>query len=359
MLGAMRRTCSISFLTCLVACQSSLAGEELAGETESSTSMESAEGATGEEPHDTDDTDDTLTDGSAGESEGTGDTGDTDTEESGETGEPDPPQRPADAPDWLVITVSGHCIPPGCELPGTNHEYIADLGTAARFVDALEAWGEEVQLWSYTDELYNRDLATQKLLPGEGDPIFYGFLQLHEDLLFVRDAWVGEFDDPTKILVIAHSHGVVWAHTALHVVDDLPIEVMIDLDGKSLAWESENLLLSFGDDWSAEIAAYNEQHGVSWPFDIGDAEAGWDIPGQGSMDVEDVIPDSVVHNLEIQATSGIVMPFPDTDDNRRLDGTRVGITTFVSEIEDHVEIDNPDAQAIDWALAQFAQLAVP
>lgn len=274
--------------------------------------------------------------------------------EDGETA--DANLRPEDAPDWLVIAVSGHCIPPGCEVPGVNHEYLETHGTPQRFTDTLEAWGYSTELWSYSDELYNRDLATNELLPGEGNPAFFGFLQLHQDLEFVRDQWVAEFDNPTKLLVIAHSHGVVWAHTALHVVD-VPVEVLISLDGKSLGWESEDILLDFGDDWAAEIHAHANEHQIMWPFDIANAEGGWNIPGQGSMDVEDVIPNSVAHNLEIQAIPGLIMPFPDADDNRRLDGGQIGISIFRSNIEDHSEVDDSHSQAINWALTQFGQLA--
>ena len=143
--------------------------------------------------------------------------------------------KPPDAPDWIVVAVSGHCIPPGCELPGTNNEYLAKDGAAGRIADTLAGWGNSVEVWAYSDEFYNRDSNTAELLPGEGDPIYLGFLQLYEDLQFARDTWVADFEDPTRVLVVAHSHGVVWAHTALHVVDDLPVEFMIDFDGKSVS----------------------------------------------------------------------------------------------------------------------------
>ncbi|GEM_PF-1541103 len=315
--------------------------EELSDESESM-------GESMGEPSETDSTSDST--------EGRGrETGDDDSSES-----EGPNLKPADAPDWVVISVSGHCIPPACDVPGTNHEYLQANGTSARFADALEAWGYSTQQWAYADEFYNRDTETNELLPGEGEPYVYGFLQLHEDLKFIRDTWVADFEDPTKVLVLAHSHGVVWAHTALHVVDDLSVEVAIDFDGKSLGWEGENILFDFGDDWAGTIAAYNDAYGVTWPFDIGDAEAAWLVPGvDGAQDVEDVIPDSLTYNLELQAMPGILLPVPDDDDNHRLDGSSEGIIRFESQSEDHTEIHRPDSEGVDWALTQLAALVVP
>ncbi len=292
-------------------------------------------------------------------SEGTGttDTTTSTTDATDTTGTTGATMKPDDAPDWVIIAVSGHCIPPGCDLPGTNHEYLTKVGTTERIAAVLTDAGASVEIWAYSDELYNRDAQTSQLLPGEGEPIYFGFLQLHEDLNALRDGWIAGFDDPTRVLVVAHSHGVVWAHTALHVVDDLPVELAIDLDGVSMGWEEDSLLAGFGDDWDDVIAQYNQTYGATWPFDLGDAEAGWSLPGiEDPQDTEDVLPDSVLINLELQSQFSLLFPFPDDDDNHRLGGGNEMIYRYSSDGQDHFEIYQPNGDAMDWVVAQMIVL---
>ena len=330
------------------------------------TGFESTEGGEGTTGETSDGGGESTTDEPAGETSDTGATeagaeaeagGETEGEDTGTDPDPDPPnERPENAPDWVVIAVSGHCIPPGCELPGSNHEYLEKQGTAGRFADTLTAWGNEVALWSYSDEFYNRDLQLSKLVPGQGAAHYYGFLELVGDLEFIRDNWIADYDNPTRILVVAHSHGAVWAHTALHVVDDAPIDVLVTIDGKSLGWESDDALLGFGDDWAAEISAYSQANAVSWPFDITNPEGGWNVPGVGTSDVEDVVPDSVDYNIELQAIFALDLPIADGDDNYRTDGSEQGIHRFHSQSENHSEIAKPNSQGVNWALAKFGEL---
>lgn len=329
-----------------------MGGDEVSGETVGTDS----EGESGTDSG-TDSSTDSGTETGTEDAEST-DAGSETTETDTETGTEDSGGnlKPADAPDWVVVTVSGHCIPPGCAVPGANNEYLADTGTAQRFVDLLEVWGYSVELFSYSDEFYNRDNSAAVLQPGQGAPTIFGFLQMFEDLTMIRDEWVADFDDPTRILLVAHSHGVVWSHSALMAFPDLPVEIVIDFDGKSLAWEDEDVLLEFGDTWQSVIAAYTQAEGINWGFNLGAAEASWPVPGLPLQDLEDVVPAWVGTNIELQATSGLIMPFPDNDDNHRLDGSTDGIVRFESQSEDHVEIDNPDSQAVDWAIGQVAEL---
>ncbi len=119
------------------------------------------------------------------------------------------------------------------------------------------------------------------------------------------------------------------------------------------------MLLDFGDHWAEVINEYNQQFGMSWPFDIADPEGGWDVPGVGTADVEDVIPDSVLYNLELQATASFVFPVPDDDDNHRLDGSVDGIILFESDDEDHLDLPEENSQAMNWTIAKLGELYEP
>ena len=50
------------------------------------------------------------------------------------------------------------------------------------------------------------------------------------------------------------------------------------------------------------------------------------------------------------------MPFPDDDDNHRLDGSQDGISRHVSDGEDHSDIILPEGQGVAWAIAQLEPL---
>ena len=244
--------------------------------------------------------------------------------------------RPSDAPDFLLLTVSGHV--PTTTKP-YNTEYLLDSGGPDAVARVFEQKGFSVAIYEHADELYSWPSAT---------PPQYGFLELIDEMDWVATSWVADFDNPTRIIVMAHSHGTVWAHTALMVVDYLPVEFLIDLDGESTAWESSTLTLGIGDEWRWGIDDYSVTYGVTWPFDVTDAADSWSIPGVPYLqDVEDVVPDSVRYNLEVHA-NGYAFPIINDDEvNWRLDGSADEIYLFTS-VQGHSSVYMPGLDAMNW-----------
>ncbi|MBH25929.1 MAG: hypothetical protein CMH57_16095 [Myxococcales bacterium] len=270
-------------------------------------------------------------------------------------------RRPVMSPDWAVLFVSGHCIPPGCLRPGINHEYLELRGHHQPIVDQIGALGT-VEHQAFGDELFDRTFDRDAWLPGEQEaPYVRGFLSLLEALETIRDAWVTGFEDPTRVVTVCHSHGCVWLHTALLLLPELPVEVLVDFDAKSLGWADEPFA-DLGDGWADRIDAFSRAYGVGWAFDITRAEGAWAIPGQGDrFDVEDVVPDSVRYNLEVQAADDLVgvIPFYDRDNNRRLDGSRDGLMRLRSDDEAHNEIHVAGSGGQAWVLEQLEALLSP
>jgi hypothetical protein len=189
----------------------------------------------------------------------------------------------------------------------------------------------------------------------DGTIVLLGFLDLVAAMRHIRDEVVVGFSNPTAIIVVAHSHGTVWAHTALMVLEregaPLPVRVLVDLDGVSVGWESDTLTAGLGDNWVAEIRAYNQDTGTSWPFDIADATDVWPIAGVADLqDVEDVVPSSVTLNLEVGSDS-LLLP-SDRDPNHRLDGSQENIIPFRSDSA-HVELDDPGSDAMAWVTSSI------
>ena len=245
--------------------------------------------------------------------------------------------RPADAPDFVVFGVSGHCLG-GCPS-SYNPEYLLSEGTLDVVMDALDGNGWTAQCQGYGDSLYT--------IVNEDDEILVrGFLEMVRVMGTVRREWIEGFDNPTKVIVVAHSHGTVWAHSALFLEDQLPVEILVDLDGESLGWESDSWSLdTIGDDWTAEIDEYAAEWNPDWWFDVANPADSWNIPGLSSLqDIEDVVPDSVLLNIEAASHTLVVQ---DGEPNHRLDGTTEGI--FRNQFDQgHGSIDNPGGAAMNF-----------
>jgi len=258
--------------------------------------------------------------------------------------------RPAEAPDIVLLTVSGRNLdlldlfcPPECNLP-----YLGDAGGAGESLQTeIESLGYTVERDDYIAALQSYD--------DDGDSIAdrLGFLQLVSDLVWIRDNWIGTFEDPTKIVIYAHSHGCVWAHIAASVVPDCPIEVLASIDGVCLQWEADH---------DGSVDDYVNANGNPWPWDISSPCDEWTVPGQGDrLDTKDVVFDNVRFNLEVKST-GVNLLFgliADTVDNRRLDGTETDITRLPAGSEGHSDVDDPGSAAYDWVVARLGEILAP
>jgi hypothetical protein len=260
--------------------------------------------------------------------------------------------RPDDAPDYLVISVSGHCFLSDCPPESYSPEYLERGGSLEAIASMVAADGNEVHYISYGDSLYT-------YRPEDGwDPGVYGFLDLTEDLAWVYENWIEGVSNPTQLIVIAHSHGTVWSHTALHLMPEVPVLLLVDLDGESLGWESDSWTLNtLGDDWASETAEFYEANRSDWPmsvfwsFDIWNAANSWDIPGMAELqDVEDVVPHNVVVNVETASTSSVLQ---DAEWNHRPDGSQTDIYRFQAEFDEHHEVDDLGSETMDWLLERL------
>ena len=260
--------------------------------------------------------------------------------------------RPEEAPDFAVLSVSGHNFgmgdcdwrdPEGRQI---NCEYLLGRGTINALAAPITARGYTASAFAFGDSFYSWDVGDE--------PIVNGFLNMLEVMEAVRTLWIADYDNPTRVIMVAHSHGTVWAHIALFLNPRLPIDILIDLDGESLSWESDNWNLEFaGDEWSEVIRAYTEEHGVDWGFEIWHASNAYEVPGLLlPQDIEDITPDNVALNLEV-AANGLVIQ--DGEPNHRPDGSDDGIVRVFFD-ESHGAVTYPDSGALTW-VAEAIELA--
>jgi hypothetical protein len=200
---------------------------------------------------------------------------------------------------------------------------------------------------TYVDELldYFDDIDGDGKVGPKEPWVDFGFLTLLYEIDLVLDYWIADFDNPTRVIVVAHSHGGVWAHSALMLRPLLPVDVLIDLDTNALCWEEDLVCGFIGDHWKSEIDYYVQEEDPGWWFDVGNAADSWDVPGMTYLqDIEDLVPNSVLLNLEVHGNSSLAY---DNQYNHRLDGSQTGLWGHYFD-ESHREITYAGSDAMEW-----------
>lgn len=253
-----------------------------------------------------------------------------------------------DRPHVLIMGASGHKL---TVSTGPNEAYLVQQGTAGRLHDQLSADGALVYAWDHADEFFSYDDLGNALTPWDNaNFVSFGFLHFVEDLRWVDENWIQGRESPTRLIVLAHSHGVVWAHIALHLYPDIPVDVLIDLDGDCTAWGSDVVPGLPSDGWDQVVQQWSAVNQVEWSFEIWNACDAWTIDGiDGLFDIEDVVPASVATNLEVRSDGLILF---DADPNVRLDGSIDGILSLETA-EGHEEVAGPWSESMHWVLEQL------
>ncbi len=244
--------------------------------------------------------------------------------------------RPAGSPDVVVLSVSGHdgAISAVLCTSGGNRAYLGDPGDAVEpIADALLSLGLTVQVHDFAD-LFDA--------PDINDLDRLGFLQLLDRMQMVFDNWINGFDNPTRLVLVAHSHGATWAHIACAEMVHIPIEYVVTLDGICLQWPCEHDATV--DSWVRRNSPFS--------FDISQPCDNWPVVGSGAQfDTKDIAFRNVRFNLEVQS---IGIP-ADIINNRRLNGTTAGIHT-AGFLESHGEVHSATSNAMAWVVDMIMTL---
>jgi hypothetical protein len=181
-----------------------------------------------------------------------------------------------------------------------------------------------------------------------------GFDGLIDTLLQIRDGWISGRSCPTRIVVVAHSHGGVWASAAIRQLQSVPIALQVALDHSSYGWglvghDAASGLLG-GDPRDFYSIGVN----ASCPNSTGISnESG------NAYDLEDVVQPNVALALEVRSGEPVLLlgePF-DERWNVRLDGSFTGMYCYHSAT-DHSEVAESGGTTYpvvrDWILAGLA-----
>ena len=240
-------------------------------------------------------------------------------------------QRPAGTPDVLILSVSGHSDILGlATCSGDNITYLDGPGDAVEaLVQLFVGLGLTVETAHFADRLEAPAADPQ-------DPARQGFVELVATLEAAFLDWIDGFSNPTRIVIVDHSHGSNWAHIATSILN-APVEYLITLDGICTLWECEH---------ETDVFAWVTANGL-FAWDISRPCNRWAVPGQaGLRDTKDVVFQTVRFHLEVQSSS----LFPsDGTDNYRIDGSDGGIFRLAST-EGHGGVHLAAGSSMAWVM---------
>ena len=221
--------------------------------------------------------------------------------------------------------------------------YLVTL-TGPQLQNAIFGAGYTIETSYFTDDV------------GGGTP--GGYAEFVAKLQQIRDEWIVGRSDPTRVVIVGHSHGCVRSHAAIRAVPDCPVRLLVDLDGSSVGWStfahgSDNTVIG-----GAPEGAYNIAATITCPAHPTVTSA------PPPFDLEDVVFSNVQEAYEVRSGDVIldpanlpnVIPY-DERWNARPDGTTGGLTCHFSGTP-HAEVAAPGVtlNAVQaWILNRLAQ----
>ncbi|MEM8883770.1 MAG: hypothetical protein AAGD14_06875 [Planctomycetota bacterium] len=241
-------------------------------------------------------------------------------------------RTPVEQPDVVLLTVSGRNLdlldffcPPEC-----NEAYLGEAG------DAGEAVFTELTNRGLTVEVENYIAAWDNF---EG-PLRFGARQLIRDLEEIYETWVKDQAEPTRIVILAHSHGAVWAHNVIAALPDIPIDILVSIDGVTTQWESDH---------ADSLTDWFNANGNPFAFDLRDVSDAW-LVNSVARDTKDVAFDTIGVNIEVQSNDFLIF---DDVDNLRIDGSETGIRRLFASGDDHGEVHEPGTEAMNFVIDEI------
>ena len=263
--------------------------------------------------------------------------------------------RPAGAPDLVIISISGHC---GLVCSTRNtwsyldsaSESTGGVAVLDGIVDAYRRLGfNTIETFSASSFVTAHYSSTS----GEVEP---GYLQAQAYLDEVKAEWIDGYSDPTRVVLLGHSHGTVWASLLAMNNLDVTFDAFISLD--AICWM-----------WWAKHKQYihetfvNGPWKIPFPLDQGDPCGSLAIPGvKKRMNINDVVSANVIYGLEVRTTFRLFSFDPnvlaDDDINVRINGSNQNIWG-VTAGESHANLGKYYNQSILWVAAMLEALGVP
>lgn len=263
-------------------------------------------------------------------------------------------ERPADAPDVAIIAFSGHC---GLWCATQDTWAYLDQPTSqtggVAVLDVIRAaylsQGLSVQVFSASSFVTSHRSAISGKIEA-------GYLQAQAYLDHVKRDWIDGVENPTRVVIVAHSHGTVWASLLTMNNLDVTFDTMVSID--AICWQ-----------WWAKHKGYIRETFVDgpwpipFPLDQGDPCGTLTIPGQDRrFDINDVISANVIYGIEVRTAPRILSFDPnliaDDQPNVRINGTGDNLWG-IQATEGHSGVARHYNRSIAWVASLIEGLGLP
>ncbi len=263
--------------------------------------------------------------------------------------------RPADAPDLVIIAFSGHC---GviCDTRSTwsylDHASESTGGVAVLdgIKTAYERLGfENIEVFGVSSFVTSHYSSISKKV----EP---GYLQAQAYLDEIKAEWIDGASDPTRVVLVGHSHGTVWASLLAMNNLDVTFDSFVALDGICWLWWNKHkqyVKETFVDGpWT-----------IPFPLDQGDPCGTFTVPGQKDrVNINDVVPANVIYGLEVRTAFRLFSLDPNVlaDDavNVRINGSYTNIWGITAQ-ESHTNLGRYYNRSVSWVSTMLQALGVP
>lgn len=257
------------------------------------------------------------------------------------------PDWPVEKPDVVIIGFAGRCNPlRACKSPEQNRAYLSET-PYPNTLGALQAEFEQLGYSALTFSFRSH------FMVNEWGP---GYLAAANVLERVKREWIDGQDDPTRLVLVAHSHGTQFMSLLAWDNPDLTFDYAIYLDAVCLTWDNAHR------PWLQAVYGSVDAYPEPLPHTGGAACDSLEVPGLGLKDISDIVPWNVTYGVEV-LSGGMFIPglVADNDPNHRPDGS-TGLATGLLGLkigEQHLEVRSDRSAAINWVLQLIATNGLP
>ncbi len=262
--------------------------------------------------------------------------------------------RPEGTPDLVVVAFSGHC---GIVCHTRNTwSYLDSASETTGGVAVLDGIVDAYRALGLTVEVFSASSFVTAHYSAVSEEVEHGYLQAQAYLDEVKRDLITGYSNPTRVVLVGHSHGTVWASLLAMNNLDVTFDAFISLD--AICWQ-----------WWARHKGFVAQAfvGSPWPLpyplENGDPCGTLAIPGfRQRFNINDVFSANVIFGLEVRTSFRLLSLDPnvlaDDDPNVRINGTGMNIWG-IEATETHSDLGRYYNNSIAWVGAMITALGIP
>ncbi len=262
--------------------------------------------------------------------------------------------RPAGAPDVAILAFSGHC---GlwCKTQDT-WAYLDTATDQTGGVAVLDAIRAAYLSQGLSVEVFSASSFVTSHRSGISGKVEAGYLQAQAYLDHVKRDWIDGVANPTRVVLVAHSHGTIWATLLTMNNLDVTFDTFVSID--AICWQ-----------WWAKHKGFvrstfvNGPWPIPFPLDEGDPCGRLKIPGQDRpFDINDVVSANVIFGIEVRTAARILSFDPnliaDDQPNLRINGSGDNLWGIQAG-EGHSGVARHYNRSIAWVVSLIEGLGQP